>query len=147
MKIQFLNDKYADDIVVTVSAKEYDVKVEKIINLLGKMNQGEEKLVVEKEEKIYLLKEDEIYSFFSQDGRIYAKTKEDTFITRERLYEIEERLEGKFIRISKSVLVNKNYIRSLEMEFNGKMILYLDNGEAEYTSRSYLKKIKQSLGL
>ncbi|MDO4792952.1 MAG: LytTR family DNA-binding domain-containing protein [Filifactor alocis] len=147
MRIEFLIDKEAEDIMITVTAKEYDTEVEKIINLLGKMSQVEQKLVVEKEEKIYLLKEDEIYSFFSQDGRIYAKTKEDTFVTRERLYEVEERLEGKFIRISKSVLVNKNYIRSLEMEFNGKMILHMDNGEVEYTSRSYLKKIKQSLGL
>lgn len=147
MKIQFLTDKYADDIIVTVSAKEYDIKVEKIIKLLGKMDYGEEKLIVEKDEMIYLLKEEEIYSFFSQNGRVYVKTKEDVFISKERLYEVEERLEGKFIRISKSVLVNKNYIRSLEMEFNGKMILYMDNGEVEYTSRSYLKKIKQSLGL
>jgi len=83
----------------------------------------------------------------SQNGRVYVDTLKGTFKYKERLYELEEKLNKNFVRISKSVLVNVEEIQSLEMEFNGKMKMNLKSGDVEYTSRSYLKDIKKALGL
>ena len=89
----------------------------------------------------------EIEKIYSQNGTVYVDTVQGTFESKERLYELEEKLNKNFVRISKSVLVNVEEIQSLEMEFNGKMKMNLKSGDVEYTSRSYLKDIKKALGL
>ena len=65
-----------------------------------------------------------------------------------KLYELEEQLEGtNFIRISNSVIANVDKIKHLEMSFNGTLCIRFMNGDVEYSSRRYVKKIKEYLGL
>lgn len=146
MNIHFSLNPKTEDITIQIEAKEYNEDVKKLMELLQNTEKGFDKIVVEQEEKFYFLEKSEIEKIYSQNGAVYVDTRQGTFESKERLYELEEKLKN-FVRISKSVLVNVEEIQSLEMEFNGKMKMYLKSGDVEYTSQSYLKDIKKALGL
>lgn len=146
MNIHFSLNPKIEDITIQIEAKEYNEEVKKLMELLQNTEKGFDKIVVEQKEKFYFLEKSEIEKIYSKNGAVYVDTSQGTFESKERLYELEEKLKN-FVRISKSVLVNVEEIQSLEMEFNGKMKMYLNSGDVEYTSRSYLKDIKKALGL
>lgn len=55
-------------------------------------------------DKIYILNLNEIYSFYSESGRVYAKTNNNIYTVKYRLYELENLLNFKnYIRISKNI--------------------------------------------
>lgn len=147
MRWEVFFDSGKEETEVKICASEYNEEVEQIVKALKEIQYSKSKFSGEKDEKIYFLKKEEIDAVFSQNGKIYLKSQGQNFSSKYRLYELEEKLGSSFVRISKSTLVNINEITSMEMEFNGKMKLYLKNGEVEYTSRNYLKQIKQALGI
>ena len=64
-----------------------------------------------------------------------------------RLYELEERLDNRFVRISNSEIVNLKKVKSLDLSFVGTICMELSNGEVSYVSRRYVSKMKKILGL
>lgn len=147
MKWEIFLDPNRKETEVGIYTVKYNEEVEHIVKALKEIQNSESKFSGEKDKKIYFFRKEEIDAVFSQNGKIYLKSQGKSFSSKYRLYELEEKLGSSFVRISKSTLVNINEIASMEMEFNGKMKLYLKNGEVEYTSRSYLKQIKQALGM
>ena len=70
------------------------------------------------------------------------------YTARQRLYELEEELEGtRFVRVSHSEMVNLNKVTALDLSLTGTIKLTLEGDVAVYVSRRYVKKIKQVLGL
>ena len=51
------------------------------------------------------------------------------------------------MKISKTTLVNLQYIDGVEASFGGTMLLILKNGCKDYVSRKYLPSFKEYLGL
>ena len=99
------------------------------------------------EDTVVILKPEEIYKVCIEGGDtiIYGKTQK--YRSRKRLYELEQQLGKRFMQISKSTLVNLDYIDSVESGFNCTLLLKLKNGSKDYVSRTYLPKIKKYLGL
>ena len=61
---------------------------------------------------------------------------------------MEEILDGnKFVRISNSAIINVYKIENLEASINGMITINFKNGEKEYISRRYLKKVKKILDI
>ncbi len=99
------------------------------------------------EDTVVILKPEEIYKVCIEGGDtiIYGKTQK--YRSRKRLYELEQQLGKRFMQISKSTLVNLDYIDSVESGFNCTLLLKLKNGSKDYVSRTYLPKFKKYLGL
>lgn len=67
-------------------------------------------------EAVSPLDEASISRIYAQQGRVCASTDEGEFQLRQRLYELEERLEGAdFVRISNSELINLKRVRSFDL--------------------------------
>lgn len=62
-----------------------------------------------------------------------------------RLYQLEQMLQKDFIRISKSELINKKLIDYFEMDFAGVLKISFIDKDYSYSSRRYLKDIKEKL--
>ena len=90
----------------------------------------------------------DIYSIYAENKKVYARTKDKKYIVNHRLYELEEILDGnKFVRISNSAIINIYKIENLEASINGMITINFKNGEKEYISRRYLKKVKKILDI
>ncbi len=94
-----------------------------------------------------ILQTDKIYYIESVDKRTYIYTKEGCYETRYRLYELEELLNNRFLRISKAMIVNIRKIRMVKAEVNSRLIAQLLNGESVVIARSYVKDLKERLGI
>ena len=94
------------------------------------------------------LREEAILRCFAQDKGGKAQTAEGVYDLRERLYELEARLDRHtFVRISHSEIVNLRKVTALDLSLTGTIKMTLAEGVVCYVSRRYVKKIKEALEL
>ncbi|CAC6917624.1 lytTr DNA-binding domain protein [Staphylococcus aureus] len=88
-----------------------------------------------------------VITFQVINKNVTAITSNQKFKLKLRLYELEKQLPQHFIRISKSEIVNKYCIEKLLLEPNGLIRMYLKDAHYTYSSRRYLKSIKERLSI
>lgn len=100
------------------------------------------------EDGVCMLISSEIIRVYTQNQKVMAATAKGTYQLRQRLYEIEEILDGsRFLRISNSEIVNIKKIRRMDTSITGTIKMYMDAGMVTYVSRRYVSKIKKALGI
>ncbi|WP_238902100.1 LytTR family DNA-binding domain-containing protein [Clostridium sp. YIM B02506] len=146
LKLEIKIEPDIKEIKIVIFTSEVTEEIKEIINKINK-TQGKVFKGI-KDEKIYLVNPNEIYYFYAENQKVLAKIEKHSLQIKSKLYELEEQLEGtNFIRISNSVIANIDKIKNLEMSFNGTLCIRFMNGDVEYSSRRYVKKIKEYLGL
>jgi len=146
MKIEISIDAEAEE-KITISAKQmtpvlsdFLKDTEKRFNsprLNGKLG-----------DHVYPINLEQIAQFVVEDKQVYAITMNNKSLKLDhRLYQIEEIVNSVFVRISKSEIINLDYIDHLKLETNGMVQLIMKNGNTTYASRRYLKTIKERLSL
>ena len=89
-----------------------------------------------------------VLRFFAEDKGVFCQTGKGVFTVRQRLYELEEQLEGtRFVRVSNSEIVNLDRVAALDLTLTGTIKMTLEGGTVCWVSRRYVKKIKQVLDL
>lgn len=95
-----------------------------------------------------LLRYADIVRIFSANKNVYVSTEEGQYRIRERLYEMEERLDQKrYVRISNSEIINVQKLIKLDTSFTGTIKMNLRGNQETYVSRRYVSKIKKALGI
>ena len=122
-------------------------KTADILNAMDLLENGSGGIAVLKDRSTFFCKLTQIYYIESVDKRTYVYTKGECFESRDRLYELEEKLGTYYVRISKSMIVNLRKIRNVSAEPGGRMVAVLLNEERVIISRSYVKEIKRRLGI
>ena len=146
MKVEIIIDETIDEAQVKIFAKEYSKEVETIKDLLA--DKIIDKIVAFRDKEVFILSYEEIIRIFAQDKNVIIKTKAGTFSSRLTLYELDNRLDKKrFIRISRSDIVNLDFVKKLDLSFTGTIAVELKNGDIAYVSRRNLKEFKKALGL
>ena len=122
-------------------------KTTDILNAIDRLENGSGGISVTKDRSTYFCKLTQIYYIESVDKHTYVYTKGDCYESRDRLYELEEKLGMYYTRISKSVIVTLRKGRNVSAEPGGRMVAVLLNEERVIISRSYVKEIKRRLGI
>lgn len=102
---------------------------------------------VSKEGKLLYLPAETIYYIEAEPNSRIIYTAANAYHTNKRLYELTEELPSSFTRISKSVILNINYVRLYRPLPNGLMSTELKNDSYVYISRSYLNNLLKKLGV
>ena len=146
MKVEVIIDESLDENKVTIYAKKYSKDIENIRDMLT--DRLLDKIVAFYDKEIFILSFDEIIRIFAQDGDVFVKANNKIYKVRLTLTELEKRLDKKkFIRISRSEIVNLDYVKRLDLSFTGTIAVELANNEVSYVSRRRLKDFKKILGL
>ncbi len=88
----------------------------------------------------------DIFYIESVDNKSFLYTREKVYETKHKIYELEEILrEKRFIRISKSTLLNLMKISSIKPALNGRFTAVLCSGEETIISRKYVPEFKKAL--
>jgi DNA-binding LytR/AlgR family response regulator len=114
---------------------------------IGLLENGEQIIVGYKDGEKMPCRLSQIYYFETVDDKSFAYTKDTCLEVRSRLYEIEQSLDFRFFRCSKSMICNLRKIKSVKAESNARMRAVLLNGEVIVITRSYVKELKKKLGL
>lgn len=144
MKIKFdIQNKY-QDIEIHLCNKEKNSEIlslhETLVNLL------DVKIRVQKEQQSKVVVPSQIIRIYSENKKVYIRTRDDHYEVKERLYTLEEQLKDRgFVRISNSEIVNIEQIEKLDMSHVGTIKMFLKNQDETYVSRRYVSKIKEVL--
>jgi DNA-binding LytR/AlgR family response regulator len=121
---------------------------ESLLKLINSFKQGGLKLTVGKDGRWFRVNPKDVYYIESVDNKVFVYTSKDCMEIRQKLYTLEELLAKEdFYRISKSVIVNLDKMKSLSPAFSGRMEATLINEEKLIISRQYVSRLREVLNL
>jgi len=104
------------------------------------------RLTVKTDDRVVVIKTADIDSIESAGNYIAVNAAKESHILRETLNSLEKQLDPeKFIRISRSAIVNLDRVRELQPMFKGEHIVVLQNGKRLPMSRGLLRELEQAL--
>lgn len=141
--IQEIDNKMEE--FVEVHIHEKNESIEKLIDYIENEKYRSIKLSCYKNGRIYKIKSDDIYFVETTKNTLLIHTEKDIYEYKNRLYELEKMLPSKFIRISKSTILNLEKVLIYNPLLNGLMEVKLINSEITYISRKYLKEVRSRI--
>lgn len=149
MNIEVILDEIYKEVNVKIFSASYSKEVETIKEAIENLQKNpSEKIVAFKKDEIKIIDYKEISRFYSENNKLYLDSKRERYLTKLRIYELEERLpRNKFIKISRSEIVNLDYVEKLDLSFTGTIALKMKDGKITYVSRRNIKKFKEILGI
>lgn len=133
--------------LVTIEAQVMSEQVTHLVSYIQNLDKQRSSLTVKKGEQVYLVEHDEIVRLYLEDKVLQVETVENVYTSNLRLYQVKEDLPANFLQISQSEIIHIKQLDHLELTSNGLVKLVMKNGSVTYSSRRYLKVIKERLGL
>ncbi|HFH9946920.1 TPA: LytTR family DNA-binding domain-containing protein [Streptococcus suis] len=133
--------------LVTIEAQAMSEQITQLVAYVKNLDKQTSRLTVKKGEQVYLLEYDEIVRLYLEDKVLQVETVGDSFTSNLRLYQVKEELPVNFLQISQSEIIHIKQLDHLKLTANGLVKLVMKNGSVTYSSRRYLKVIKERLGL
>lgn len=147
MKVELKIDPSCEEPKIIILS---DKLTEEITELMKRLSESSHPNILAgfKDDSMQILDDDEIYRIYTADSKVYAELRDTEFLIKQRLYELEERLDNKkFIRISNSEIINLKKVKGFDLSFTGTICVSLVNGVVTYVSRRYMSKLKKVLGV
>ena len=135
MDIQII-EHIKETLSVVIQCNKID---DEVMRLKSHIESFDNKLYAQKDGTQFWVNLSEVLYFESVDNHTFLYTQEDVMEIKQRLYEL--------VRISKSLIVNINKIRSLKPELNRTILVTLCNGELLYISRKYVPFVRKLLSI
>ncbi|HEL1542279.1 TPA: LytTR family DNA-binding domain-containing protein [Streptococcus suis] len=147
MKVKLaISPKIVEDLV-TIEAQAMSEQITNLVAYVQNLDKQTSRLTVKKGEQVYLLEHEEIVRLYLEDRLLQVETVENVYTSNLRLYQVEEDLPANFLQISQSEIIHIKQLDHLKLTSNGLVKLVMKNGSVTYSSRRYLKVIKERLGL
>lgn len=151
MKVELqISETYEEEKLIVQAPQPTD-KVQKVIEFAENLDQREKiKGKIDDQvydDQVYLVEIGKIQRFYIENRKVLAETASQTYSIDLRLYQVLKLLPSNFIQISQSEIINIDSISHLKLTPNGLVEIFLKNESFTYSSRRYLKTIKEKLEL
>jgi two-component system LytT family response regulator len=104
------------------------------------------RLTIRSDDKVVVIKTADIDSIESAGNYVAVNTGRESHILRETLNALEKTLEPeRFLRVSRSAIVNLDRVKELQPMFKGEHIVVLQNGKRLPMTRGLLREVEQAL--
>lgn len=131
---------------IVIRCRERNDAIRSLETMIGDLVQGHDALSLLSAGTAYLIPKAAVLFFESNNGKVYAHTRDGTYTAPYKLYELEDLLPACFVRVSKSAIVNLTHVFSVRRELVG-------NGELSFRgckktvffSRAYYKLLQYKL--
>src|SRR5258706_1309958 len=141
--------KALDRAIDTIKRRQTDDLSHRLSALLAevKPETRHDRLAIKSAGRVIFLRVDEIDWIEAADNYVSLHFRNESHLHRETMTAMAERLKaGKFIRISRSTIVNVDRIKELQPLFHGEYSVILRNGARLTLSRGYREKLDGLLG-
>ena len=146
MKVRLDIDKQYAEEQIFIEAPTLSPRVQKVKDFVQSLDQ-KETLKGKFQDQVFLIEIQKIQRIYIENRKVIAETGNRTYALDIRLYQAVEILPASFIQISQPEIVNIDAISHLKLTSNGLIEIYLKNDSFTYSSRRYLKAIKEKLEL
>ncbi len=145
MRFKIIIDDKCEEQVVVYAHKRSEI-TEKIEQFISELD-SEELLGYDENKRIYNIELNDVICFNTEDNKIIAQTNNSKLWIKLRMYQLEENLDEKFVRINQSCIINIKKIKKFDASISGTLGVTLVNGYTDYVSRRQLKTVKERLKL
>lgn len=146
MKIRIEIDEKIKEDEVIIKCSQLTNEINKIQNVLKEMISQKTSMVFYKDNIEYFISLEEILFFETEGSFIFAHTIDNVYQVKYKLYELEEILPNNFMRVSKSTILNVDYIYSITRNLTASSIVeFQHTHKTVYVSRNYYKPLKFKL--
>jgi len=124
-----------------------DARVLSMLTELRAQPKATERLVVKTDGRVLLIKVEDVDWVEAADNYVSLHVGNEAHLLRETMTSLEKRLPSeKFLRISRSTIVNVERIKELQPMFHGEYVVILRTGAKLNLSRGYRDKLNLLLG-
>lgn len=146
MKIRIEVDKEIQEDEVIIRCKQLNDDVSNIQKALTDILSKKAQIIFYKNNSEYYIPLSEILFFETEESSISAHTIDNIYQVKYKLYELEYILPNNFMRVSKSTILNIDYIYSITKNLTSSSIVEFQNTHKKvYVSRHYYKLLKFKL--
>lgn len=146
MKIRIEVDDGIKEDEVIIKCSQLNDDVLDIQKLLNDILLQRKELTFYKDNTEYYISLSEILFFETEQTTVSAHTVNNVYQVKYKLYELEEILPKDFMRISKSTILNINYVYSITRNLTSSSIVEFQKTHKKvYVSRHYYKLLKNRL--
>ena len=129
--------------IVEIHCHKLSDEVKEIVAFV-KSRQGQ--LTGSIEDRQFEIQVRDVFYIEAVDNKVFIYTKNEVYEIKQKLYELEEMLKDKrFLRVSKSTLINLMKVSSIKPALNGRFTAVLYSGEEMVISRKYVPELKKAL--
>ncbi len=146
MKVKIEFDASLIENEILIRCPTVNEEIQRLQAAISDIALGSKKFVCYQNDTEYYIPLDDILFFETESGRIRAHTRKQVYLTKLKLYELEEILPGSFMRVSKSTILNINHIYSITKNLTASSIVeFAGTHKQVYVSRYYYKPLKFKL--
>lgn len=146
MKVKIEIDSGLDEAEVIIRCNRLDDSIVNLQNSIMEQGGGRQCISLHKGETAYYVPIEEIYFFETEGKIIHAHTADKLFEAPYKLYELEELLPVGFMRISKSTIINLDYIYSITRNLTASSVVeFTGSKKTVLVSRAYYKALVERL--
>lgn len=119
-----------------------------LINLIEKICLNDSTKILGYDDNIIKeLNPNEIECFITVQDKVYAVVKDNKYVVKKRLYELNELLSNSFTFVNQGCLANLKEVDHFEASIGGSLLVVFKSGYKDYVSRRQLKNIKERIGI
>jgi len=144
MEFEVIYDNQLPENKIVIHSHERVEQLPEIVAYIKQLSQN--KLFPGKyNDEVYYIKQHDIICFRIENKILNIITPNRQYTMNQRLYEVKSQLSNQFLQISKSEIINVNFIDHLKLNKNGTIEIRFINNDFTYSSRRYLPLIKEAL--
>ncbi len=138
-----------DDAISIIFKKENIVKMFELLDSISNRNEDNNTIIGRKDDhNLEIIPFKEILYFEGKGNYAYCITVTGKYRIKEKLYELEKKMNNEFIRVGKSFIVNITNIKEIIPWFGRRLLLkFTDNKSEIEVSKNYVKSFKSHLGI
>ena len=146
MKIRIEIDEKIEEDEIIIKCSQLNNEISKIQSLLNEIISKKNNMVFYKDNIEYFISLEEILFFETEENNVFAHSVDNVYKVKYKLYELEETLPDNFMRVSKSTILNVDYIYSITKNITASSIVeFQHTHKTVYVSRNYYKPLKFKL--
>ena len=145
MKFKIEFDDNSTETEVVIRCKELNDEVIALQKAFSKTEGLSQQLLLYKDDTEYFMPINEIIFFETVEKSVKVHTVDGVYDSKLKLYEVEELYPQKFMRVSKSSIVNISKIFSITRTISGCFVKFQGSIKQVYVSRMYYKDLYERL--
>lgn len=143
MKIRIEVDEKIEEDEIIIRCRKLNNEISNIQEMLANELASKMKITFYKNDVEYYISLSDILFFETDETNINAHTIDNMYKVKYKLYELEEILPNNFMRVSKSTILNIDYIYSITRSLtSSSMVEFQHTHKKVYVSRHYYKALK-----
>lgn len=148
MKVKIEIDTGLEETEVIIRCKSLNDSIVNLQKNITDSTDGSRCITLHAGDTQYYVPIEDVYFFETEGREILAHTADKIFTSEFKLYELERMLPGNFMRISKSTIVNIDYIYSITRNLTASSTVeFVRSSKKTLVSRAYYKSLTERISL